>query len=234
MSLLKTPAIILKSRKWGEADRIVTFYTIRFGKIRGVARGVRKMKSRFGSALEPFVHCDLNLFEKRNDPLYRVTQADIKETFAGLREDLMLMSGAARLANLVAAVTAEGDPGPSVFETLLTGLRALQGGNDPMLTTLIFQIRLLGQTGFRPQTHHCGACAEALDRSDVERPTAFTPLCGGLVCDRCARRYADRCLLLSPSSLSLLQHALQWTPSVLTRLKATGQVRAELEAAIES
>jgi len=78
--MLKTPAITLKSRKWGEADRIVTFYTIRFGKLRGVARGARRMKSRFGSALEPFVHCDLNLFEKHNDPLYRITQADIRET----------------------------------------------------------------------------------------------------------------------------------------------------------
>src|SRR6059036_943533 len=99
--MLKTPAITLKSRKWGEADRIVTFYTVRFGKLRGVARGARRMKSRFGSALEPFVHCDLNLFEKHNDPLYRITQADIRETFPRLREDLAAMSGAARMVNLV-------------------------------------------------------------------------------------------------------------------------------------
>src|SRR5687767_11457876 len=131
MQLLKTPAITLKSRKWGEADRIVTFYTLRFGKLRGVARGARRMKSRFGSALEPFVHCELNLFEKGNDPLYRITQADIRESFSSLREDLTVMYGAARLANLVAAVTAECDPGPKVFDTLLTALRSLKGGGDP-------------------------------------------------------------------------------------------------------
>lgn len=192
------------------------------------------MRSRFGSALEPFVHCDLNLFEKRNDPLYRVTQADIKETFADLRQDLVLMSGAARLANLVAAVTAEGDAGPSVFETLLTGLRALQNSSDPTLTALLYQIHLLGQTGFRPQTHHCGACGEGLGSLGVERPAAFIPPCGGLACDRCARRYADRSFPLSPGSISLLQHALQWAPFLLMRLKATGQIRAELQAAIES
>ncbi len=78
MALFKTSAIVLKSRKWGEADRIVTFYTARFGKLRGVARGARRLKSRFGSALEPFVHCDLNLFEKPNDSLYRITQVDIQ------------------------------------------------------------------------------------------------------------------------------------------------------------
>ena len=88
MALLKTPALTLKSRKWGEADRIVTFFTLRFGKVRGVARGARRIKSRFGSALEPFVSSDLNLFEKPQDSLYRITQADIKESFADLREDL--------------------------------------------------------------------------------------------------------------------------------------------------
>src|SRR5438034_665563 len=156
--MLKPPAIMLKSRKWGEADRIVTFYTVRFGKLRGVARGARRMKSRFGSSLEPFVHCDLNLFEKHNDPLYRITQADIRETFPRLREDLAAMSGAARMVNLVAAVTAEGDPAPRIFQTLLGGLRWLQDGGDPALTALLFQLKLLGQTGFRPQTDHCAAC----------------------------------------------------------------------------
>src|SRR5919204_3775176 len=56
MSLLKTPAITLKSRKWGDADRIVTFYTLKHGKLRGVARGARRMKSRFGGTLEPFLY----------------------------------------------------------------------------------------------------------------------------------------------------------------------------------
>src|SRR2546430_13324721 len=134
--MLKTPAITLKSRKWGEADRIVTFYTVRFGKLRGLARGARRMKRRFGSALEPFVHCALNLFEKHNDPLYRITQADIRETFPRLREDLAAMSGAARMVNLVAAVTAEGDPAPRIFPTLLGGRRWLQTAGGPALPPL--------------------------------------------------------------------------------------------------
>src|SRR5437870_4497519 len=73
MPLLKTPAIVLKSRKWGDADRIVTFFTLKHGKVRGVARGARRMKSRFGGTLEPFVYCDLVLYEKPGDSLYRVS-----------------------------------------------------------------------------------------------------------------------------------------------------------------
>lgn len=234
MPLLKTPAVTLKSRKWGEADRIVTFYTLRFGKLRGVARGARRVKSRFGSALEPFVHCDLNLFEKPNDTLHRVSQADIAETFPALREDLALMAGAARMANLVTAITPDGDPAAAIFDTLLRGLRALNTGQDPGLTTLLFQIKLLGLTGFRPQTDHCAACGGHIPPPREGQPGRFSSQAGGLVCDGCLDRRTDRYLLLSAGSLAFLQQALRMTPEVLNRLKAGGQIRNELEMAIES
>jgi DNA repair protein RecO (recombination protein O) len=231
MSLLKTAAIVLKSRKWGEADRIVTFYTLRFGKLRGVARGARRLRNRFGSALEPFVHGELNLFEKRGDSLYRITGADIRDSFAGLRDDLPRMSAAARMTNFVAAVTGEGDAHPSIFRTLLNGLHVLQSGHDPALTALLFQLRLLGDTGFRPQTDHCAACGDGRGQAASRHFSAFA---GGLVCQSCARRDRDRCLPLSAGSLAFLQQALRWAPAAVTRLKATGQIRDELEAAVES
>lgn len=212
----------------GEADRIVTFYTLRFGKLRGVARGARRVKSRFGSGLEPFVCADLNLFEKGNDPLYRITQADVRERFGRLREDLGLMSAAARLVNLVDAVSGEGDAGRPIFETLLEGLRALSRTEDAALDALVYQIRLLGHTGFRPQTDHCAACGKPYGAA-----MRFAPASGGLVCPACERRI-DRCLPLSPGSLAFIQQALRLKPDVLTRLKAAGQVRDELEAVIES
>lgn len=234
MALLKTPAVSLKSRKWGEADRIVTFYTLRVGKLRGVARGARRIKSRFGSALEPFVHCDLNLFEKHGDSLYRITHADIRESFSGLREDLAVMSGAARMVNLVAAVTAEGDPSPRIFATLLEGLRAIQSGGEPGLTTLLFQVRLLGLTGFQPQTDHCAACGKDFAPSGGLEVNRFVAQAGGLVCSFCAGRHTDRCVHLSPGSLAFLKQALRLPVTVVTRLKAAGRVRVEVEAAIES
>jgi len=234
MPLLKTPAIMLKSRKWRDADRLVTVYTLRFGKIRGVARGARRMKSRFGSALEPFVHADLNLFQKANDPVYRITQADIREPFTELREDLELMAAAGRLVNLVAALTGEGDAGSKIFETLLTGLRAFESGSDPTLTSLVFQIRLLRQAGFAPQLHHCAACGRAVEKVGGSKGYPFSPQSGGVVCDACAPRYQDRCLPLSPAGLSLVHHALEWMPAALTRLKVSPFVREEVQAAIEA
>jgi DNA repair protein RecO (recombination protein O) len=146
------------------------------------------MKSRFGCALEPFVHSDLNLFEKPNDHLYRITQADIREPMTGLREDLPRMSAAGRLVNLVAALTGENDACPHVFDALSAGLRTLEAGEDVALTTLLFEIRLLGLSGFRPQLDPCAACAQPRGAATGR----FSPVAGGLLCERCGGRDGQR------------------------------------------
>jgi DNA repair protein RecO (recombination protein O) len=229
MPLIKTAAITLNSRKWGDADRIVTFYTKEMGKVRGVARGARRMKSRLGASLEPLTICHLNLFEKSGDSLFRISQVDLVEPFMRFREDLTLMTAAARMVNVVGAVTPDGDPDPQLFETLEQGLRALVTSQDPALTALLFQIRLLGLIGFRPQTDHCAACGKGRLMGEPQ----FSPLSGGLVCVVCAARQAFRCLPLSRGSLAFLHQALRLSPAVVDRLKAAGQVRHEVENAIE-
>ncbi len=229
MPLIKTAAITLKSRKWGDADRIVTFYTKEMGKVRGVARGARRMKSRLGASLEPLTICHLNLFEKSGDSLYRISQVDLVEPFMKFREDLALMTAAARMVNVVGAVTPDGDPDPQLFETLEQGLRALIASQDPAMTALLFQIRLLGFLGFRPQTDHCAACGKGRLVGELQ----FSPLSGGLVCTVCAARQSLRCLPLSRGSLAFLHQALQLSSSMVDRLKAAGQVRYEVENAIE-
>jgi DNA repair protein RecO (recombination protein O) len=173
--------------------------------------------------------CHLNLFEKPGDSLYRISQVDLVEPFGRCREDLTTMAAAARMSNVVAAVTPEGDPDPELFETLEQGLRSLVTSPDPALTALLFQIRLLGLIGFRPQTDHCAACG----KNRLAGEPQFSPVSGGLVCVTCARRQSPHCLPLSVGSLSFLQQALRLAPSVVTRLKATGRVRTELEDAIE-
>jgi DNA repair protein RecO (recombination protein O) len=235
MPLLKTPAIALNSRKWGEADRIVTFYTLKYGRLRGVARGARRPKSRFGSALEPFVHSDLNLFEKPHDALHRITQADICDSFLPIRDDLVRIAGASRLANVVSALTADGDSSPRIFYALLEGLRALADGHDPRLTTTVFQIKLLGLTGFRPQVDHCVTCNDALDMTASGGSAfRFAPLAGGLLCDLCAPSNVERSMRFSRGSGAFLRQALRLAHPVLTRLKASGSVLRDVEQAMEA
>jgi DNA repair protein RecO (recombination protein O) len=227
--LVKTTGIILRSRKWGDADRIVTVYSPHLGKIRGVARGARRQKSRFGATIEPFSVCRLNLFEKTGDSLFRISHVDLVRSSHMLRENLRLMASAARMVNIVTAITPDGDPDPRVFDTLEQGLASLHESEDPAFTALLFQIRLLGLTGFRPQTDHCASCG----KTHFIREPQFSPIAGGLVCVICAERQRVRCVAFSRGSLLFLQQAIRLAPQVLTRLRASGQVRHEVEQAIE-
>jgi len=229
MPLVKATAIILRSRKWGDADRIVTCYANNLGKIRGIARGARRQKSRFGAALEPFTVCRLDMFEKTGDSLFRISHVDVVTSFQTLREDLGLMAAAARMVNVVAAVTPDGDPDPRLFETLEQGLVSLPQSGDPVCTALLFQIKLLGLIGFRPQTDHCVMCG----KTRMIGAPHFSPIAGGIVCVMCAARQPARCVVLSQGSLAFLQQAVRMAPRLVTRLRAAGQVRMEVEEAIE-
>jgi len=229
MPLLKTPAVVLKSRKWGDADRIVTFFTLRYGKVRGVARGARRMKSRFGSALEPFVHCDLVLFEKPGDTLYRVSQTDIRHAFPAIRASLEAITGAARLANLAGAVTADGDAVPRVFHAVLEGLRAVEASGDPALTAALYELEILRFAGYLPHLDRCNACQVRANGGTW----FFSPRAGGTVCLVCVRREPVRCPAVSPACLAFFRQALRMDLSRLPRLKPTAAIRNELYEVIE-
>jgi DNA repair protein RecO (recombination protein O) len=188
------------------------------------------MKSRLGGSLEPFVLCRLDLFEKPGDSLYRVSQVAMQEPFSKFRADLALMAAAARMVNLVSAVSAERDADSSLFEGLKQGLQDLLISSDPELTVLLFQIRMLGLTGFQPKTDSCASCG----RHRPETTLHFSPMSGGLVCIMCASHQPTACVSLSQGSVAFLRQALRLAPSLLSRLTAVGQVRFEVETAIES
>lgn len=230
MPLYKTKAIVIKSQRWGEADRIVTFYTEQVGKVRGIARGARRMKSRFGSALEPFRLVELTLFEKNIESLARISQVDITGSFEGLRENLRLMTAAARIVNFIRAVTPDRDPNHAVFLALSEGLSTLETVDDPELCALLFQIHVLGHTGFRPQIDSCTECGRSAGRV----PVRFFVQAGGVMCLMCGERSSDRGLPISPGSLAFIQQARRLPFAKVTRLRASGQIRQEIEQVIET
>ncbi|MFQ5780403.1 MAG: DNA repair protein RecO, partial [Nitrospiria bacterium] len=121
MSLLSTRAIVLGSIKLGEADKLVTFFTTERGKLKGVAKGARRMKSRFGASLEPFTHCDLVVFEKGGEKLARINQSDILHSYQRLREDWRGIHSALLMTHLVQRMTPEGQPSRPIYRLLLDG-----------------------------------------------------------------------------------------------------------------
>src|SRR6266545_5086277 len=123
MSLYRERGVVLRTHKLGEADRIITFLTRDRGKVRAVAKGVRKTKSRFGGRLEPPTHVDLLLYEGRE--LDIVTQAETLDHFGGLRDDYERLSRAVSMLEAADQVALEREANPQLYKMLVGALRAL-------------------------------------------------------------------------------------------------------------
>ncbi len=231
MPLIRARGIILRSQKWGDADRIVTVYSLNFGKIRGVARGARRMKTRFGGVLEPFGLVDLTIFQKTPEALGQISQIDLVTSYPSIREDLTVMTAAARMVKMVEAISVDRDPNPGMYAALVHGLESLRPGADVALSALLFQIHVLGHTGFRPQFDSCTECGQL---AQPHIPQWFSPRLGGVVCHDCGQRGVGRMLSLSKGSVAFIEQARRLSMPHLSRLKAIGSVRLEVETAMEA
>ncbi len=175
----KTEAIILKHINLGEADRIVTLYTPNMGKIRAVARGVRKTKSRLGGHVEPLTHCSVMLSRGRN--LETISQSQVIESFLPVRNDLQLTVQSIYLIELTDAFTLEHIENYPVYKLLLDALHHLNKTQQMKLLFRYFEMQLLGHLGYRPELHECLNC-----RVRVEPVVnSFSASGGGILCPNC-------------------------------------------------
>ncbi len=177
---MKTEGIVLRSLRYGEADRILHLYTPDRGRIGAIAKGVRRARSRFGGRLEPFFRLQLILYEGRSD-LLTVTSAETVAAYPRLREDAAALDGAARACEAVARVFDDGDPHAGVYHLLANQLMLLD--RDPAragrANALAFRLKLLLAAGFAP---HLAACASCGEREDL---VGFSGAAGGVVCSAC-------------------------------------------------
>jgi DNA repair protein RecO (recombination protein O) len=171
----------------GEADRIVTFYSRDVGKIRAVAKGVRRTTSRSAGHLEPFTLSDVMFAVGRE--LDVVSQADTLEAFRAVREDLVLTTHAYYLAEMVDLLTEDRMENRAVFDVLVDGLRDLESAvsstdAEARLVLIVFQLRLLDALGYRPELRECVTCRVTIE---PER-NQFSALMGGVLCPGCGPR----------------------------------------------
>jgi DNA repair protein RecO (recombination protein O) len=224
MALLSTPAVVLASMKLGEADKLVTFFTAKKGKLKGVAKGARRMKSRFGASLEPFTHCNLVVFEKPGDKLARINQSDIVHSFQKLRENWGEMHLAAHMAHLVQQMTPEGEQNLSIYRLLLEGLSFLENGGDRQLSAILFVIRLIAYSGYQPRWDQCLKCRTSLTHPRVY----FSPGRGGTVCPECAEGM-ERLAAISQGTLAFLRASQKMDYTLAHRLKPSPAMRSEIQ-----
>ena len=179
--LYKDEAIVLRTMRLGEADRIVTFLGRSSGKIRAVAKGVRKTKSRFGGRLEPFSQVSLVLWQGRSG-LDTVNQVHVVEPFRTIREDLDRFSLGEVMLEATDRVISEGAAAPRTFSLLVDALHGLTS-NPTGLVTASFLLRLSAIAGFAPSLDRCAECGAP--------PAWFSPGQGGAVCPSCRWQDAE-------------------------------------------
>jgi len=184
--LYRDEGVVLRTIKLGEADRIVTVLTLGHGKVRAVAKGVRKTSSRFGSRLEPMTRVGLQCYRGRE--LDVVTQAETLEANRGLREQYTLLTHAIPMLEEVDGVAQEHEPNPALYRMLTGALRALGELQNPVVTSAFFW-KLLSLEGFHPMLDACARCGEG-DETTANGDHALVAFDldeGGVLCRACAR-----------------------------------------------
>jgi DNA repair protein RecO (recombination protein O) len=204
----KTEAVVLRSFRFGEADRILHLYTHDRGRVGAVAKGVRKTKSRFGARLEPFSHVELMLHQGSGE-LHTITGVSLVDSHHATREDPYRLSVGLVGAEAMLRLFVEEERNERAFEALARFLSAVDvlpagtGGRaatDPL--ALAFQLKLLWLSGYVPHLEGCVECGATTEL------VGYLPRAGGAVCSACA---PVETVLLSPEGFRGI-HALIWSP----------------------
>ncbi|GAB3387780.1 DNA repair protein RecO [Amycolatopsis echigonensis] len=231
VNLYRDTGVVLRTHKLGEADRIVTLLTKRHGKVRAVAKGVRRTSSRFGARLEPFGHVDVQFYPGRS--LDVITQVETVDAFAlPLVADYQRYTAASAIAETADRLSAEeGEPVMKLYLLVVGALRALAGGQrDASLVLDAFFLRAMAYAGWAPAITECARCG-------LPGPhAAFNVAAGGSMCPDC--RIAGS-VHPAPEVLTLLEALLQGEWAVaesspgITRRDASGLVAAHLQWHLE-
>ncbi|MDO8525632.1 MAG: DNA repair protein RecO [Candidatus Omnitrophota bacterium] len=224
MAIQKTEGILLRRQDLRETSLILTFYTRDFGKIKGIVRGVRGPRSACGGAnMEIFALDEVVFYERRKSDIFTISQCDLVEFFAPVRESLEKLAYAAYLAELMDSVTALGDRSREAFDLLLNSLRLLSGDCSAKRVARIFEIKLLRLLGLMPTLESCACCGGTVDGS-----ARFSFRNGGLICKKCLRSDGDARPILR-GTVKFIEHIRSLPFERVARIKVASEVGRELE-----
>lgn len=218
----KSRAIVLRHRRLGDADRIVTFLSENRGKVDAVAKGALRPRSKLAGHLEPVMHVEVLLAHGRN--LDIVTQAQTIEGFPELHDDLELLTTAIYFTELADRFTVERAEARSLYELLHASLVRLARGDGLQLVTRRFELELLHETGFRPEWRNCIGCGRAVE----EGGAAWSSLGGGVVCDGCRATHPEA-RAIETTTLKVLRAFQGSSYEEAARIRLTPELAANLE-----
>jgi DNA repair protein RecO (recombination protein O) len=221
----KTEGIVLRSMDLGEADRVLTVLTPRLGKLRVIAKGVRRPRSRIGGALEPFTDVQLVLAVGRTFDV--VTSSSLEDPHLGLRNDLLSTAAAWYVIELADRFCEGAADSHDAFRLLAQALSALDAPPDEVTREVVtrwFELHLLDAMGFRPELTRCLECGAEIEPEG----NAYSPAGGGALCSQCAHA-ANGARPVTTDALKVMRH-LQRSPLVgVLRLRLATGLQREVE-----
>jgi DNA repair protein RecO (recombination protein O) len=194
--LVRVEGIVIRALDYGEGDKILSVFTRQAGKLSVMARGAKKIKSRYTAAAQLFTYGEYTFF--RTHSMGTLRNAEIQHSYHKLREQLHTAAYAAYLAELTERLTGEGEPDEYLFEQLKAALDALEQEKDPQIVVLIYELKIIAAAGYMPSLSECVSCGSA------EGKMSFSPGMGGILCPRCKSR-DNAAILLSEGALKLLR-----------------------------
>lgn len=218
-----TQGIVIKDMQLGDADRLVTVYTRDRGKLRAVAKGARRIKSRKGGQLQPLTEVRLSIF--LGSTLDSITEVETVNSNRGIREDLGLLSQAIYVAELVDGFTADGAVNLGEYELLVKILAALQVVEDTEQLMRYCEVQLLAMAGFGPEFWQCVECGSSLDPGDHLLSCAA----GGIVGPECKASTVDPLIHLSMNSIKVLRFFQDAGLAEAQNLPLKGAIKTELQ-----
>lgn len=230
MPMRETEALVLRSHPLGESDRIVTFLTRSAGKIRGVAKGARRSRRRFGSNLEPLSRVRLSYFEREGSDLARIEAADLLESFYRMQEDPERAAVLACMAEVADAFAREQQEDEPYFRLLHAVLRAIRDGLDLDQAARYFEIWTLRLHGVLPPLSLCARCGGDLSA----RGGMYDRREGGVLCRRCAPGSTPGSVALPKEALAVAAEILKEAPAGLVGRAAPAEALGPLQALAEA
>jgi DNA repair protein RecO (recombination protein O) len=186
--ITKTDAMVLKTMKFRDTSKIVTFYTRQYGKLKGVAKGARQMRSKFGASLEPMTRVSLVHYRKEHRDLQLISQCDIVRYYKRIHTEIERMSVALSILDLVNQLAHDEEENAELYRLLIETFDQLEqtSKNYPNLF-YAFELRLAGLFGFSPVLEVCNRCGRKVEEFGGERSVIFQLSRGGILCSECAR-----------------------------------------------
>jgi DNA repair protein RecO (recombination protein O) len=226
MPLFTTNAIVIRSLNYGESDKIITFFTKDFGKLKGIAKGARRSRKRFQNALGLFSHLRLIFFDKEGLGLVRAESCDILHSFPKIKEDLQKILYGNYYLELVNEMAGEREANREAFDLLLCFLSSLEEANLQEEPLRIFEIRMLSLFGYRPNMRRCDLCKKDWENLK-EIPVVFFSLeRGALICEPCSKM-RNNLIPLSLGTARLIEKISQTELSKVERLRFTLKALSE-------